>query len=211
MEDCGRLLENYGKKKKEIKKRLKEFEEFGKGPDEDVFAELCFCLCTPQSRARTCDAFIRRARESGLLFRGSPREIRGQMLGVRFCDNKARYIVEARKFFTKKGKINIKRRINPNPREAREWLVRNVKGLGLKESSHFLRNIGMGSDLAILDRHILKNLKRHCVIIEIPECLTKKRYMEIESRMMDFSRKIGIPLAELDLLFWSEETGEIFR
>lgn len=211
MNSCGKLLESYEKKKNEIKKRLDDFTIFGKRPDEDIFAELCFCLCTPQSRAKACDAFIKKIKVNGLLFNGSAQDIRRHMLGVRFCDNKARYIIEARNFFTDKGEIRIKNMINPNIREAREWLVKNVKGLGMKESSHFLRNIGMGSDLAILDRHILKNLKVHCVINEIPECLTSKRYLEIESKMRDFSRKIGIPLAELDLLFWSEETGEIFR
>jgi N-glycosylase/DNA lyase len=84
-------------------------------------------------------------------------------------------------------------------------------GFGLKEASHFLRNIGSEFDLAILDRHIIKNLLRYGVIDEIPKSLTKKQYLMIEERMKKFSKKIGIPLAELDLLFWSEETGEIFK
>jgi len=29
--------------------------------------------------------------------------------------------------------------------------------------------------------------------------------------MKEFSKKVNIPLAELDLLFWSEETGEVFK
>ena len=44
--------------------------------------------------------------------------------------------------------------------QAREWLVHNVKGIGYKEAGHFSRNIGFTQDLAILDRHILKNLKK---------------------------------------------------
>jgi len=38
-----------------------------------------------------------------------------------------------------------------------EWLVKNLTGLGYKEAGHFLRNIGSGK-IAILDRHILRNL-----------------------------------------------------
>lgn len=96
-------------------------------------------------------------------------------------------------------------------RKLRDWLAKNVKSIGYKETTHFIRNIGLGKNLAILDRHILKNLKKHEVIEKIPRSLTKKRYLEIENEMKRFSKKIKIPLAELDLLFWSKETGKIFK
>jgi N-glycosylase/DNA lyase len=88
--------------------------------------------------------------------------------------------------------------------------VKNVKGLGWKEASHFLRNIGH-RNLAILDRHILRNLKRHGVIKSLPKTLTPKRYLVIEQKFMEFSSTIGITMDELDLLFWSRETGEILK
>ena len=66
---------------------------------------------------------------------------------------------------------------------ARDWLVNEVKGYGFKEASHFLRNIGLGEDLAILDRHILKNLARVGVIDEVPSSMTEKNYKEIEEKM----------------------------
>ena len=90
----------------------------------------------------------------------------------------------------------------------RDWLLANVRGLGWKEASHFLRNIGY-RNLAILDRHILRNLKRHGVIRAIPASLTPKRYRAIEQSFLKFGNAIGIPMDELDLLFWSRETGEI--
>jgi len=64
---------------------------------------------------------------------------------VRFSDSKAKYIVEARDMFSNDGKLQLKSRISSfyNPFELREWLVENVKGLGYKEASHFLRNIGL--------------------------------------------------------------------
>ena len=67
--------------------------------------------------------------------------------------------------------------------EAREWLVRNVKGIGYKEAGHLLRNIGFDQDLAILDRHILKNLKKLGVIDDVPESPTKRQYLSIEVKM----------------------------
>ncbi len=90
-------------------------------------------------------------------------------------------------------------------------LVRNIKGFGYKEASHFLRNIGMGKDIAILDRHILKNLKRYGAIKKIPSHMSTRQYLDIEDKARRFARKIRIPLDELDLLFWSRETGEIFK
>ena len=93
----------------------------------------------------------------------------------------------------------------------RTEIVKAFKGIGYKESSHFLRNIGFGKDIAILDRHILKNLVKVNIIEEIPKTITPKKYLEIEEKMRIFCQKIGIDMDQLDLLFWSEETGEIIK
>src|SRR5256885_1237436 len=89
-----------------------------------------------------------------------------------------------KKYQTKKGQIKIKEKLlSKDRKELREFLVDNVKGLGMKEASHFMRNIGIGKDLAILDRHILKNLKLYGVVDEIPNSLTQKKYLDIESKL----------------------------
>ncbi len=203
----------YGERRDAIQKRLREFKEILDHNDDDVFAELCFCLLTPQSSAKTCWAAVSRLKERGLLLKGAATEIQPQLNDVRFGDSKARYIVEARDLFTKEGKLYLKSHLSSftNPFELREWMAENVKGLGYKEASHFLRNIGLGEEFAILDRHILRNLKRMEVIPEVPVSITKKRYLEIEEKLRRFSREIAIPLADLDLLFWSRETGWIFK
>ena len=203
----------YSEKRDAIQKRLQEFKEVLRNIDDDVFAELCFCLLTPQSSAKTCWAAVSRLKERSLLLKGNPIEIQPQLNDVRFGDSKAKYIVEARDLFTKDGRLYLKSHLSSfsNLFELREWMVENVKGLGYKEASHFLRNIGLGEEFAILDRHILRNLKRLDVIPEVPVTITKKRYLEIEEKLRRFSREVGIPLAELDLLFWSRETGWIFK
>jgi N-glycosylase/DNA lyase len=89
--------------------------------------------------------------------------------------------------------------------------VKNIPGLGYKEASHFLRNIGLGCDLAILDRHIMRCLLECGVILEIPASLNRKRYLELEQKMKDFSAMLDIPLSHLDLVFWYSEKGEIFK
>lgn len=83
--------------------------------------------------------------------------------------------------------------------------------MGYKEASHFLRNIGKGQDLAILDRHILKNLKLLNVIEKIPDSMPPKKYLELEQTMREFSKEIGIPLDHLDIVLWYKETKKIFK
>jgi N-glycosylase/DNA lyase len=207
------LLRTYVTKRSAVKKRLQEFKHVFNESDERLFAELCFCICTPQSKAKSCDLAINALLKNNYLFTGNAKQIRPFMNAVRFADNKTSYIVEARNFFTEGEELTIKERITSfsDVFKLREWLVENVKGFGMKEASHFLRNIGMGDNIAILDRHILKNLYEYGVIDEVPECITKKLYLEIEEKMRVFSKTIGIPLDELDLIFWSEETGVIFK
>lgn len=221
---CGLrdLTSKYKRKRHKIRQRLKEFRYLYKAKDEDIFEELCFCILTPQSKALNCDKAVKELKKSGLLFKGSRGDIRAKLKGIRFPNNKANYLVAARKFFSAQGgsasggkngrTLEVKSKLDGNnPFGTRDWLVKNVRGLGYKEASHFLRNIGFGKDMAILDVHILKNLKRYKVIEKIPTSVNKNTYIDIENRMRKFSRRIKIPLQELDLLFWSNHTGFIFK
>jgi N-glycosylase/DNA lyase len=198
----------------EIISRLDEFKRVrGKGSEEDVFAELVFCILTPQSRAKLCWDAVNNLLNKNLLLKGSKNQILKELDSVRFKYKKAEYIVEARKQFSTDGKVFIKSRIAQfrDVYDARDWLAQNVKGIGYKEAGHFLRNIGLGENLAILDRHILKNLKSLGIIKEIPEVLSRKRYFEIEKKMKEFAEKVKIPMSCLDLVLWYKETGEIFK
>lgn len=211
--DLNQLIKVYRIKKDEIQRRLSEFEKILSESDERVFAELAFCICTPQSKAITCWEVISFLIKNGLLFNGNEEQIKPFFEHIRFGDNKAKYIINARRFFTKDGSLKIKEKIRlfDDLFELREWLVENILGIGMKEASHFLRNIGLGKDFAILDRHILKNLKEFGVINEIPKFISKKVYVNIEDKMREFSKRINVPMDELDLLLWSKETGIIFK
>ena len=213
MDGIGRLMESYRARMEEIGERLSEFKGILEGSDEKVFAELCFCICTPQSKATACWEAISSLVENDLLFYGSEDEIRPFLGRVVFAEAKAGYIVKARRLFTRDGELRVKERMEAfnDIFKLRGWLVKNVKGIGLKEASHFLRNIGLGSNLAILDRHIIRSLVRLGVIEENPKTLTRKAYLLIEAEMREFSRRIGISMGELDLLLWSEETGMVFK
>jgi len=206
------LLKEHKSKRTEIRNRLRDFKRVYSKGDKEIFSELCFCVLTPQAKAVVCDAAIKKMEKKGLLLKGSRKNIRACLKGVRFPNNKAGYLVETREFFRNGKGIDIKSKLDTKDIfKTREWLVRHIKGFGYKEASHFLRNIGLGKDLAILDRHILRNLKRYKVIRAIPETLAKKRYLAIENKMRKFFKRVNIPMGEIDLLFWSKETGKIFK
>ncbi len=182
--------------------------DFSRVPPSDYFYELIYCLMTPQSSAIHADSVVAVLRSRDFLETGFDPEpvLRAKEHYIRFHKNKTRYLLKIRETM---GDVLRSLSGRHSGTEQREWLVENVKGLGYKEATHFLRNIGRNEGLAILDRHILRNLRRYGAIGKIPESMSKKRYLSIEKRFKKFSDMIGIPLDELDLLFWSMETGEI--
>ncbi len=195
----------------QIVARLQEFRIlWEKGSDDDLFRELVFCLLTPQSRAKICWNAVQRLERKCMLNETEPDSVQKELTGVRFSPKKSEYICLASQMFSHKSLRSTLSSFS-TPSMAREWLVLNVTGLGYKEASHFLRNIGLGEELAILDRHILKNLSFFGVIEIAPSSLSKKTYMRIEQKMIEFSDRINIPMGHLDLLLWYKEAGEVFK
>ena len=198
-----KLKLEYEKKKIEIENRLKEFKKLNK---DEIFYELCFCLLTPQTSARRADMAIQELIKHD--FKNKEfNPVNFLKSNVRFHNNKSKNLILAKENFE-----NIYNEIknSENDLELREFLVKNVKGMGYKEAGHFLRNIGK-ENLAILDRHILKNLVKLKAIGEIPKTLTRNNYLYLEEKFKEYSGKIGIPMDHLDLLFWSFEAEEIFK
>lgn len=208
-----KLIQEYREKSNIIKQRLCEFKKLQKADEKTVFYELCFCLLTPQSKALNCDAIIQKIKKSDTKIFNDPNALKSYLKGrTRFHNKKALYLSKAFRFFQNGGKLSVKNKLNhTSNKRAREWLVKNIKGLGYKEASHFLRNIGMGKNLSIIDRPILTNLKKYKIIKEVPSSISKKTYLDIEEKMSRFCRRINIPIEELDLLFWSIQIGTVFK
>ncbi len=206
-EKVQEIKEIYKEIKYKIDERLKEFEEIkNSGSEEDFIFEFIFCLLTPQSKAKMCDKAVKKLR-----YNQGNSCIKDSLFGVRFKNKKATYIKE---FLDKiKNYKSFKELILSfeSDEQRRDFLVKNFKGIGLKEASHFLRNIGFGDNFAILDRHILKNLKDIGIIEEIPKNLSVKIYKEIENKMREFSKEIGIDMKSLDFILWYKETKEVFK
>ncbi|WP_304178491.1 N-glycosylase/DNA lyase [Leptotrichia trevisanii] len=207
------ILKIHKEIKKGIEKAIKGYKKAWKGTEKEVFAEMAFCILTPQSKAKNAWQAISNLVENGLLYEGEPEEIVDFLNIVRFKNNKSRYLVELRELMTKDGKLQPKKILSEigDTFEKRKWILKNIKGMGLKEANHVLRNLGFGENIAILDRHVLRNLKALNVIDEIPKTVTEKKYYEIEEKMRKYSEFSKIKMDELDLVLWYKEAGEIFK
>ena len=198
------IKKEYETHKEEIKKRLGEF--FGLDRKK-WFHELVFCILTPQSNAEKCWNAVLKLKEKEF----EDKVIESCIIkNTRFHRNKTRYLKEAKNKWQ-----DIEKKVDSinkeNVKETRNWIAENVTGLGLKEASHFLRNIGKSyNHLAILDRHILSQLEKTRVINKL-ESLNRKNYLIIEEKMKQFSEQVEIPLDALDLLFFKLESGRIFK
>ena len=207
------LIDIYNDIKSEIENRISQFRDIWANMDEEfLFGELVFCLMTPQSKAKSASLALQILKSTNLLFKGSASEIADKINLVRFKNNKARYIVKCRTQFCIDGKINIRNFLTQKTAyDMREYLVKNVTGIGYKEASHFLRNIGLSENLAILDRHIIKNMRLFNVLDERFDSVTPKNYKEIEKIFLRFSKELRIPPNHLDFVLWYKEAGEVFK
>jgi N-glycosylase/DNA lyase len=204
-EQLAELRDLYSLKKEAIRRRLAEFQAI---EPSEYFYELVYCLLTPQTSAENAGKVVEELER--LSFHSLPIDpepcLRDRAMYIRFHKMKSRNLLKLKEDFP--VVLNaIAEYADPSAR--REWLVKNVLGLGYKEATHFLRNVGLNGGLAILDRHILRNLKRYGAIRSVPKSISRKKYISLERSFMRFSERIGISLDELDLVFWSMETGVI--
>jgi len=188
-----------------IQQRIQEFKSIDTHSAEELFQELCFCILTANFNA---ERSIHIHSQLSEYFCTDTKETLAKKLkqqGYRFPNTRAAFIAESAA-----KKDNLPTIIQTLKREERRtWLVDNIKGLGYKEASHFLRNIGF-DDYAIIDSHILDLLERYHLITQT-KTLTKKKYIEIEDCLQKIAQHTKLTLAELDLYLWFLETGKILK
>jgi N-glycosylase/DNA lyase len=209
-----KLRMSYNAKRGIIRARLEEFREvYRQGDDGRIFEELAFCICTAGASARMGLRSVEALKD--ILLKGSLKKFRSTLKGVhRFPNYRPAYIIHTREYLRREYGLRLRDLIEsfPDPHERRDFFAtnRDIKGIGYKESSHFLRNIGY-QGYAILDKHILNTLCEIGVIESPKPPGTRDRYISIENSLRQFADDIGIPMDELDLLLWSEKTGEILK
>ena len=192
-----------------VEERLSSFSSHVDKETEEWFSEMCFCLLTSNSKAQTALNIQNELNSHGFI-NYSEDQIRNTIIKHkhRFHNNKTKFILNAREHVDIKEKIS--KFASQSQVEAREWLVKNIKGFGYKEASHFLRNVGY-FDLAILDRHILNLMVENGYIDEKPKTLTRVKYVQIESIFRELANKAEMSCAELDFYMWYMKAGAVLK
>lgn len=204
----------HAERRHEILARLAEFDAIGRdGSDEKLWEEMVFCFFTGGCSARMGLSSIEAVRP--LLMTGEQPELARALSGRhRYPNARSRYIVASRDFLTEHCGMRLRKKLKSFacPNERRDWLVREpgIKGLGYKEASHYLRNIGFRG-YAILDKHVLNSLAELKIIDEPKPPNTRLRYLMVEEKLKNLTDAIGIDFDELDLVLWSMKTGVILK
>ena len=199
---------------REIRKRLAEFRAVWEaGSDERLWEELVYCIFTAGASARMGLRSVEAVRH--LLLTGDQSALTQALQGVhRYPAARPGYIVVTRTFLHEDCGMRLRARLESfdGALARRDWLARErrIKGLGYKEASHFLRNVGF-KGYAILDKHILRSLAELGVIKSPEPPTTRSRYLETEERLRQFAHEVAIDFDELDLVLWSMKTGEVLK
>jgi N-glycosylase/DNA lyase len=193
-----------------VQEKMDEFRMVNKMDSYKWYEELVYCLLTAFSSALMGQKCVDVLCSENVLIEGTEEDINKCLIdaGHRFPNKRAEFIYKTQHLAS-----NIKKIIQgfPDSRTAREWLVKNIKGLGWKEASHYLRNIGY-FDLAIIDRHIINNLLEYKIIeINPKKGLTKKRYLEVEKILNKIAKEVDLQPGELDLYLWYRKTGKVLK
>ena len=232
MDKINELKENYSLKKDKIKERLNEFQKFFNEPyswfysnnemkltavetpaDYRIFEELCFCIFTANASAEMGMRAVDAVRH--ILINGDASDMTKRLEGIyRFVNLRPAYIVHSREYLKKNHNFELKNKIKSfdDMNKLRDFFAVNdgIKGLGYKEASHFLRNIGF-KGYAILDKHIINSLFEFGVLETNGKPKNAKEYFIMEQKFKDFSKDAGIDMDELDLLLWSRKNGRILK
>ncbi len=190
-----------------IRIRVQEFKQLHQKGNDYWFSELCFCILTANSSAILGVNIQKQITPDGFKTL-SLEQLTNRLtqLGHRFSNRRAEFIVNARIV----GEIKEIVTGFADSRNARDWLVKNVKGLGLKEASHFLRNVGY-FDLAILDRHIQRIMLEYGMIKTLPKSMTKRNYLAMEEKLRTLAEELDLPIGILDLYLWYMKTGKVLK
>ena len=203
-------------RKKEIRTRLDQFNHIWQnGSDEQLWEELVFCIFTAGASARMGFRAVEAVRPLLLTGRREEMTVALKTAGAhRFPVERPGYIVITRDYLRRHCGMALRHKLGSfsNHIDRRDWLAKEkeIKGLGYKESSHFLRNIGM-KGYAILDKHVMNCLADLQVVDSAKPPATRARYLETEEKLRRFSRDIRIDFDELDLVLWSMKTGEVLK
>lgn len=193
----------------EAEQRLRDFASV---PPQQWFYEVAYCLLTPQSKAASADAAIAQLSAREFYQNGfDPTPILGSPHNyIRFHNVKSRRLLSLRdRWPTIANFLDSTKALSAmDAPHTRNTLATMVDGLGCKEASHALRNIGWRG-LGILDRHILRSMADLGVLTNTVSVGTVKKYSVVEWQYLAMAGHLGIDPDVLDLILWKMHTGYI--
>jgi N-glycosylase/DNA lyase len=208
------IKQAHRERRDEIHARLSEFGSiWNEADDEVLWQEMVFCFFTGGCSARMGINSLEAVKP--VLMHGTQPEIADALVGHhRYPNARSKYVVHSREFL--KDQLGLKLRAKLESFDCdlarRDWLVREkgIKGLGYKEASHYLRNIGFRG-YAILDKHVLNCLAELGIISEVKPPNTRAKYLSVEQKLKQLTESVGIDFDEMDLVLWSMKTGVILK
>lgn len=209
-----KVKETHSARGEDIRRRLAEFDAIWQhGSNEKLWEEMVFCFFTGGCSAKMGLRSVEAVRP--FLLTGDHEELMNALVGVhRYPRARAGYIVASREFLQAHCELNLREKLESfqDDLERRDWLVKEkrIKGLGYKEASHYLRNIGF-KGYAILDKHILRSLAELGYIGDPTPPSTRTKYLATEEKLKQLAEDLKIDFDELDLVLWSLKTGEILK
>jgi len=193
--------------KADIIQRLEDFKAI---PELDWFYEACYCILTPQSKAIHADLVVKQLIDLNFEFDDVDilPLLRNPQHYIRFHNQKTKNVYALKEQFPSIREL-IKQHAH-TPLQLRDLLTDTIRGFGMKESAHFMRNIGIFGP-TILDRHILKHLLACGIRSAKKPPTNRSAYIKIEQAWLRYCKQVEIPMVQMDLLFWALETGFILK
>lgn len=184
-----------------------------------LWTELACCVLSSQVPYAIAQLAAVRVEGSGLLLDGHrtcedlgaslaellqrPFEVQGSLRRYRFPGSRARQLAATA--------VNVRRHAQGladllngfgEVESARDWFVKHAPGLGPKQASMFLRNVGVSYDLAVLDRHVIN----YMTIVGLTQDAAPARrmvdYRRDEIILRDHAAGFGLPVGLLDWAVW---------
>ncbi|WP_062381571.1 8-oxoguanine DNA glycosylase [Pseudomonas abietaniphila] len=132
----------------------------------------------------------------------TPLDVDGKKRRYRFPKAKAKHLAVTWSAVSRGGG-SLKSLISGDVSDVRAWWVANASGMGPKQASMFLRNVGATYDLAILDRHVLNYMSAQGIYSgEQVSISGLSQYGRYEDRLRDHAQEMNCPVGLLDWAIW---------
>lgn len=195
--------------------------------EEQLWAELVGCILSSQVRHESCSAAHERLTKLGLLsikrvedFDEFYRDVHHALSRpftrednafsftgkYRFPKTKSEQIVgtATRLFHNTEGKgLSIVLHESPDFCSARRELITLCRGIGPKQASLFLRNVGFSGDVAVLDAHVMRYME-YMKLLDCPRLTlsSMSNYEQGEHTFRCHAWSVGFTPAVLDTAVW---------